>query len=186
MAEGQATPTLCLFTWKFADEIIARGGKIFDAEDLKTVYACIQCGTCTGGCPAGRYTSLRTRVVIRNIQLGLRENVLESDDLWACTTCYSCQERCPRNVMITDIIRVARNISFEEGHARKAHLYVSRNFLEIGHSIKFTEEHRKLRESVEVQPVPPTVLSYPEAMKEVSKLTELSGFKQKIEAYGGK
>ena len=88
--------------------------------------------------------------------------------------------------MITDIIRVARNISFEEGHARKAHLYVSRNFLEIGHSIKFTEEHRKLRESVEVQPVPPTVLSYPEAMKEVSKLTELSGFKQKIEAYGGK
>ncbi len=168
------------FSWSFANEIIERGRKIFDVEDLKTVYACIQCGTCSGGCPAGRYTNLRTRLIVRNIQLGLRENVLESDDLWACTTCYTCQERCPRNVATTDIIRVVRNLAFEEGHAKEPHLHVARMFINTGHSIKFADEHRKLRESLNLAPTPPTTLSYPEAMEEISKLTELDGFKRKI------
>jgi len=174
------TLAIFCFSWSFANEIIKRGSKIFDVEDLKTLYACIQCGTCSGSCPAGRYTNLRTRLIVRNIQLGLRENVLGSDDLWACTTCYTCQERCPRNIMITDIVRVARNIAFEEGHAKKPHLYVAHMFINTGHSIKFADEHRKLRESVNVSSVPPTVLSYPEAMEEISKLTELSGFKKKV------
>jgi len=175
----QSVPLRC-FSWDLAHEIIDCGSRIFDREELETVFACIQCGTCSGGCPAGRYTNMRTRKVIRSIQLGLRDGLLSSDDLWACATCYTCQERCPRNVKITDIIRIARNIAFESGYARKAHLYITRNFLKIGHSIRHTEDGKKLRSSLGLDETPPTTLIYPEAMQEVSKLTELTGFKRKI------
>ena len=34
-------------------------------EALKAVKACYQCGRCTGGCPSGRRTAIRTRQIIR-------------------------------------------------------------------------------------------------------------------------
>lgn len=167
-------------SWNFADEVIGRGGSILHREDLKTLYNCIQCGGCTGSCPAGRRTSLRTRLVIRRIQLGLRSDVLSGDDLWACTTCYTCQERCPRQVMITDVIRTARNIAFEEGFAKERHLVVARNFAKTGHSISLTDDIKKVRGKLGLATIPPTTLSSNEALKEINKVMELDGFLAKV------
>ncbi len=167
-------------SWKFADEVIGRGGNILRREDLKTLYNCIQCGGCTGSCPAGRRTSLRTRLVIRWIQLGLRDNVLSGDDLWACTTCYTCQERCPRQVMITDVIRTARNIAFEEGFAKERHLLVARNFVKTGHSISLTNDIKNVRSKLGLAVTPPTALSSDEALREINRVMELDGFLAKV------
>ena len=77
--------------------------EIIKDESLKAIGSCFQCGTCTGGCPSGRRTAIRTRKIIRNALLNMDE-VLNDIDIWLCTTCYTCFERCPRSVPITDII----------------------------------------------------------------------------------
>jgi heterodisulfide reductase subunit C len=167
-------------SWEFAKEIIDRGGKIFNPEDLETLYACIQCGGCTGSCPAGRRTALNTRRVIRKIQLGLKDDVLSTDDLWTCVTCYTCQERCPRQVMITDIIRTVRNIAFEKGFAKDRHLLVVRNFIKTGHSVPITDEIKKARGKLGLDTVPPTTLKSEADLKELNRVMALSGFLAKV------
>lgn len=168
-------------SWKFAEEIIARGCEIFTLEELRTVYGCIQCGNCTGSCPAGRRTSLITRMIIRMIQLGMRDDVLRSEDLWACTTCYTCQERCPRQIVITDIIKAARNIAFEEGFAKKRHIAVAGNLVNTGHSIPVNDEVKRVRIELGLSEIPPTTLNSTEALAEINKIMKLDNFLTKIE-----
>jgi|GEM_PF-191168 len=173
-------------SWKFAKEIIDRGGKIFNPEDLETLYACIQCGGCTGSCPAGRRTALNTRRVIRKIQLGLKDDVLSSDDLWTCVTCYTCQERCPRQVMITDIIRTVRNMAFEKGFAKDRHMLVVRSFMKSGHAVPITDDIKKVRGKLGLESVPPTVLKSDSYLKEINTVMDLSGFTDKLGLKPGK
>ena len=62
-------------------------GQIIDAG-ADTLNLCFMCGTCTGSCPSGKFTAFRTRKLIRLAQLGQKDRILPSDDMWFCTTCY--------------------------------------------------------------------------------------------------
>jgi heterodisulfide reductase subunit C len=79
------------------------------------VKSCFQCGTCTGTCPSGRLTSLRSRTIIRKAVLGLKKEVLSSPALWECMICFKCQEQCPRGVNIPNVMLALRNIAVREG-----------------------------------------------------------------------
>jgi heterodisulfide reductase subunit C len=182
--KGKPKITVYEPSWAFAEEVVKRGGRTFPIDDLKTLYTCIQCGTCVGSCPAGKRTAWRVRSIMRKIQLGSRNDVLNSDDLWACTTCYTCQERCPRAVMTTDLIRTVRNIAFEEGHARERHLAIARNFIKTGHSIPITDEVKNIRVRLGLDPIPPTTLKVKEALDEINKITEITGFQHKLKERG--
>ncbi len=160
-----------------ADEIVK------DAA-LKALRACIQCGNCTASCPSGRRTSYRTREIIRKACLGLDE-VLEDEDIWLCTTCYTCYERCIRDIPITDIIIKLRNMASDRGHMLPAHVGLTHMFIKTGHGVPLGDTDgnwAKLREALGLQKVPPTVHSHPEAVEEVQKLIkelkfdELVGF----------
>ncbi len=86
------------------------------------ILRCFACGTCTAGCPVCAVTSeYNPRRIIRMVLLGLREEVLGSDFIWLCSTCYTCQERCPQGVRITDLMTVLRNIAAREGHYPEAY-----------------------------------------------------------------
>ena len=50
-------------------------------ETLEVVRACFQCGTCTGGCPSGRRTAIRTRQIIRKALIGLDEVLTDYERL---------------------------------------------------------------------------------------------------------
>jgi len=152
----------------FAKEVIDMGGT--------TVNLCYQCGTCTASCPSGRQTSFRTRSLIKMTQLGMREEVLSSSDLWMCTTCYTCQERCPRGVEIVDVITALRNIAVAEGHMQETHKKVATAFMTQGHTVKLNDEFKALRESMGLPGVPPTVLSDDKAMSDFKKIVEKTGF----------
>ncbi len=76
----------------FIEEIIEYGSKFFTKEEMERLKACIQCATCTSGCPSGRRTAWRIRKIFRKAQLGLKEDALKDEELWDCTTCYTCQE----------------------------------------------------------------------------------------------
>ena len=50
------------------------------------------------------------------VLLGMREEVLKSDFIWLCSSCYACQERCPQGVSITELMIVLKNMAFKEGN----------------------------------------------------------------------
>ncbi|MFX1354855.1 MAG: CoB--CoM heterodisulfide reductase subunit C [Promethearchaeota archaeon] len=158
--------------------------KFVDAG-LEKIRACINCGTCTGGCPSGRRTAYRTRSAVRRALTG-DESVLKDIDIWLCSTCYTCYERCPRNIPVTDMIIKLRNIAVEEGFILDAHFDLATNiFYVTGHGVPASGEANKkwrdLRESYGLPPLPPTVHSYPEAVKECQDLMKSVGFTDLME-----
>lgn len=148
--------------------------EIIKDEALKAIRACFQCGTCSGGCPSGRRTPLRTRQIIRKATLGI-EAVLKDEDLWMCSTCYTCYERCPRGVPTTDIIIKLRNMATQKGYILTPHRNLTHILIQTGHGVPLggTDNNwTKLRASYGLEPIPPTVHSHPEAVKEIQVLIE--------------
>jgi len=158
--------------------------KVIDAGG-KTVNLCFQCGTCTGSCPSGRQTAFRVRKVVRRAQLGFEEDILPSEDLWLCTTCYTCYERCPRGVEIVDVIMALRNMAVRKGHMAEAHRKVAELISKTGHLVSLRDEDKALRGKLGLHGVPPTVFSDPKALEEVKKIAALCGF-DKLVLTGGK
>ncbi len=149
-------------------------------EGADTLNLCFQCGTCTGSCPSGRLTAFRIRKVIRRAQLGFKDDILPTDDLWFCTTCYTCHERCPRGVEIPDIIFTLRNMAVREGHMAEPHKKGASYLARFGHLVPLSPEYREKRKSVGLNEVPPTVLADKKALEEVQKLIAKTGFDKLI------
>ena len=82
---------------------------------------CFQCGTCTARCPTGRVSQYRSRRLFHMAQLGLKDRIFESDDLWSCTTCLTCMKNCPWEVKTTDAILKMRALAASSGHIRPEH-----------------------------------------------------------------
>jgi heterodisulfide reductase subunit C2 len=84
------------------------------AEEISRCYAC---GTCTASCPVRRFHPVfNPRRILRMVLLGMRDQVLKEPFIWLCATCYSCQERCPQGVRISDIMRALKNIAVRAGN----------------------------------------------------------------------
>lgn len=143
------------------------------------VLTCMQCGTCTGSCPSGRHTGLRTRKIIRDARKN-RAEVLADDSLWLCTTCYTCQERCPREIPITDAILELRRLAVREGFMLPEHRKVSEFVLECGHAVPLDEETKKKREELGLDPIPETVQKDPESLKELKTLLRACKFDELV------
>jgi heterodisulfide reductase subunit C len=149
-------------------------------QGAKTLNLCFQCGTCTGSCTSGRFTAFRTRKLIRRAQLGLKDQILPSDDLWACTTCYTCYERCPRGVEIPDIIFILRNLAVQAGYMGEAHKKVANLLLKTGHMVPLSEEYQAAREKLGLKAKPNTVLTNEKAKADFDKLVQLCKFDKLI------
>ncbi len=80
--------------------------------DLKDCY---QCGKCTAGCPLADGMDLMPREVIRYLQLGMAEVVLDAKTPWICAQCVVCSSRCPQNVDICSVMRAVRQASKHAG-----------------------------------------------------------------------
>lgn len=57
---------------------------------------CFQCGLCDTVCPWNRVRDFSMRKIVRQATFGMTE--IESEDIWRCTTCGRCPQRCPRDV----------------------------------------------------------------------------------------
>ncbi len=76
---------------------------------------CIQCGVCTGSCPVSEKADLNVRRLMRSIALYRRLEIPPEDTLWSCTTCSSCQVRCPKGLAPFDMILGLRGLVVEDG-----------------------------------------------------------------------
>lgn len=156
----------------FAEAVAKAGGE--------KINLCIQCGTCTASCPSGRRTAFRTRQLIRWALLGFRERVLSNKDLWSCTTCFTCLERCPRGVDPTDVIQSIRTMAVKAGYMLEQHKLVASYVLKHGHAVPIDEKNRKLRVNLGLDELPPTTHAFKEALIEVWGIAKKTGFDKLI------
>ena len=155
---------------------------------IETVKHCFQCGTCGGGCPSGRRTPYKVRQIVRKCLLGLKEEVITDDALWMCTTCYTCQERCPRSVKIVEIIKKARNVAAHAGYMAKPHKMTGVFVINTGHAVPINDAAKALRTKIGLSEVPATTHADAGALEEVQKLCKITAFDELIgydEATGG-
>ena len=83
----------------------------------ENIKACFSCGTCTATCPVSQIDAeFNPRKIIRQVLLGLRDEVLSSPVIWRCVQCYGCYAKCPQNVKFTEVMAVLRRMAVEAGH----------------------------------------------------------------------
>ncbi len=75
---------------------------------------CYQCGKCSAGCPVSYAMDLTPRQVMRAIQFGLTEEVLDSSTIWLCLSCQVCTARCPREIDIAKVMEALRHLALVE------------------------------------------------------------------------
>ncbi|MBN1885568.1 MAG: 4Fe-4S dicluster domain-containing protein [Candidatus Krumholzibacteriota bacterium] len=109
----------------FLDEIYALPG----GQQIKK---CIQCGTCSGSCPMGSVMDHAPRKIFSLIRAGFRDEVLDSNTIWLCSSCYTCAVRCPKEIKITDVMYALKRLAVKEGRTRgRKAVALSRNFVRM-------------------------------------------------------
>jgi len=86
-------------------EIKSRGGEAFKY--------CYQCGLCDVVCPWNRVRQFSMRKIVRQATFGMTE--IENEEIWRCTTCGTCPQRCPRDVRQIESGVALRRLATEYG-----------------------------------------------------------------------
>lgn len=72
------------------------------------VEKCFNCGNCTAICPLSATGETFPRRMIRYAQLGAKEPLLNSKELWLCYYCGECTQTCPRQADPGEFMAAAR------------------------------------------------------------------------------
>ena len=75
------------------------------------LHACIQCGTCSGTCPAVEYMDQTPRRMIGMILADMKNEVLASNTFWYCASCFHCTVRCPSDIDIAETMYALKRYS---------------------------------------------------------------------------
>lgn len=81
------------------------------------VETCYQCQKCASGCPVAEYEDFHPNQIIRMIQLGFKQEVLQSKAIWLCAGCETCGARCPNEIHIAQVMDTLREIALAEKKA---------------------------------------------------------------------
>ena len=69
---------------------------------------CMQCGKCSGTCPAYGEMEYHPHQFASMVRNGQIEKLMASDAIYKCVSCFACVERCPRNVEPAKLIEAVR------------------------------------------------------------------------------
>ncbi|MGD9130071.1 MAG: 4Fe-4S dicluster domain-containing protein [Candidatus Bathyarchaeota archaeon] len=148
----------------FSDEVTARHGG-------ETLTSCYQCGTCASSCPVARLdSSFNPREIIKLSLLGEKEEVLSGDAIWLCCSCFNCQERCPQNVEIADLIYALRNIAVEAGNSPNIYADFGAALIAEGRIVQISKFVEKKREEYGLPPIKPV------GLEDLNKILTATGF----------
>jgi len=76
---------------------------------------CMQCGMCSASCPNASKMDYSPRKIIALIRAGRRYDVLTSNSMWVCASCYLCTARCPKDVKITELMHSLERLAAQHG-----------------------------------------------------------------------
>ena len=85
------------------------------------IARCMKCGRCSASCKSGKSMDIQPHQFVSYAAKGRLDELLASESLWQCLSCFACVERCPRGVKPAALIEAARLMvirrqSQEDGH----------------------------------------------------------------------
>lgn len=76
---------------------------------------CFQCAKCTSGCEAHKLLELEPHKIVALLKRGLIDEMINSDIIWTCMSCFKCRERCPQKVAPVEILFALKNMVVASG-----------------------------------------------------------------------
>lgn len=148
---------------KFRNEIAKEPGG-------ERIAYCFACGTCAASCPVRAVEEkYNPRKIIRMALLGMKKEVLSSDFIWLCSSCYSCQERCPQGVKITEIMTVLKNLAIKNGYIHPGLVQQIDPIKNMGRIYEIDEFDNRKREKAGLPELPSKI----EVVEKIFKVTGL-------------
>ncbi len=122
--------------------------------DLDVLRTCIQCGTCSASCPTAYAMDYTPRQLWKLIQLGLKDEVVNSRTFWLCTTCKACTVRCPRGIDLTQTMLMLKEYAVRESLKVPDGIGVLRETVIANHNISGDDNESRLiwAENLESKP----------------------------------
>ncbi len=101
------------------EELAAFGGS--------TLGRCFSCGNCTAVCGLSKGDTVFPRKIIRYLQVGLSDRLLESPEPWLCYYCGTCSDTCPRSAEPGELMMATRRwlVSHYDWTGLSRRLYLS-------------------------------------------------------------
>ena len=159
---------------EIVDIIKEKGGEAFKY--------CYQCGLCDTVCPWNRVRNFSMRKLIRQATFGLTE--VENEEIWRCTTCGRCPQRCPRGVGILEVGLANRRLATEFDvfpESIKPVRGITQSLIGEGNPLNEEQKNRAkwaeglsvktFEEGMEILYFPCCYLSYDPRLKKVAKAT---------------
>lgn len=91
-----------------------------DLTKTDTFFHCFGCQNCSTICPVvadfkypEKTLTLLPHQIMYSLGLGLVDMAKKSAMTWNCLSCYQCQENCPQNVNVCDILFKLKNTAFK-------------------------------------------------------------------------
>ena len=76
---------------------------------------CYQCAKCTSGCEAHKLLELEPHKMVALLKRGLIDEMVNSDIIWTCMSCFKCRERCPQKIAPVEVLFALKNMAVVSG-----------------------------------------------------------------------
>jgi len=127
------------------------------------ITKCFACGTCSVSCPVREFDEkFNPRKIIHMVLLGMRDRVLNSEFVWLCSGCGACQERCPQDITITELMMALKNIAVKHGIVHKAFELQAGEIYKFGRLFEVGDLNKR-REKINL----PSILEDPKPVREI-------------------
>jgi heterodisulfide reductase subunit C len=73
------------------------------------VASCYQCLRCTNSCPVSTFMDIKPHQVVRLVQLGQKQRLLNCSSVWVCLSCEMCSTYCPNEIDVADLMNYVKN-----------------------------------------------------------------------------
>ncbi|OPZ75232.1 MAG: hypothetical protein BWY80_00237 [Firmicutes bacterium ADurb.Bin456] len=113
------------------------GPLLYDCGFAREVYAleggaqikrCMQCGICAVSCASRQEMELSPRRLFSLIRAGQKEEVLNANTFWVCTSCCTCRVRCPRGIDLLGVMHELQFYYLKSGHGTGSRTFFHRAF----------------------------------------------------------
>jgi len=123
--------------------------QVTESPGASRALACFLCGSCTAGCPVNEIDeNYNPRKIMRMLLLDMKDEVLNSPEIWKCNQCHACVAHCPQDARFADIIRALRELAVKEGHAPAGLISELKTIGQEMHKQRLAKITAKLEESL--------------------------------------
>ena len=122
--------------------------QMFKKKLNQNSYLCYQCNKCSCGCPAAHKMDLLPHQIIRAVQLGQMEMIIENESIYNCSYCHTCSERCPQGIAVSEIISKLKGIVAKEKGMPDAYINEIKMIAKTGRTSPLTSAVRRRREQL--------------------------------------